>query len=117
LTTRDSGPPPGDPLSRPGLGQRQLTPRYISPAYSFALIKLPRVFRHFEAADEVGIARHSAHLIADAVCLLRRQECRPFADELLPHGLFVLNAFREGKIRPALLARICRLTLLLVPLS
>jgi hypothetical protein len=26
------------------------------PSYLFALIELPRVFRHFEAADEVGIA-------------------------------------------------------------
>jgi hypothetical protein len=37
------------------------------PSLLIALIKLPRVLRHFEAADEVGIARHSAHLLADAI--------------------------------------------------
>ena len=59
---------------------------------SLALIELSRVFRHFEAADEVGIARHSAHLLADAIGLLRRQKHRPLVDEYLPHGLFALNA-------------------------
>jgi hypothetical protein len=49
------------------------------------------------------------HLIADAVGIFRRQKRRPFVGEFLSHGLFVLNAFREGKIRPALLGRICRL--------
>jgi len=93
-------------------GQRQIT-----PGYPFALIKLSRVFRHFEAADEVGIARHSAHLLADAIGLFRRQKRRPFVDEFLPHvvdeflphGLFALNALRESKIRPALLGRSRRL--------
>jgi hypothetical protein len=37
------------------------------------------------------------------------QLVRPFVDEFLPHRLFALNAFRESKIRPALLGRICRL--------
>ena len=60
---------------------RQVTQRQILPTYSLALIELSSVFRHLEAADEVGIARQSSPLRTDAIGLFRRQKCRPFVDE------------------------------------
>src|ERR1700722_3783024 len=58
-------------------------------------VQLPYVARHFEAANETGVARQSASLRSDAAGLLCRLKGRPFARELLPDALLALHASRE----------------------
>jgi hypothetical protein len=91
-------------LAAPATSQRQITP----PGYSLDLIKLSRVFRHFEAPDEVGIARHSAHSICSPTQFVFS------VGKNVDHSLtsfcqFALNALRESKVRAALLGRVCGL--------
>jgi hypothetical protein len=97
----------GEDVHRGSIGYRLRNAE--GPRSLLALIELPRISRHLETSDEVGITCHSTRFRSDTIGLFRRQKRRPFTGEFLPHGLFALNALRESKIRPALFGWICSL--------
>ena len=68
-----------------------------------ALIELTRVSRHFEATDEIGIARCARRFGTDAIGLFARQKHRPFVDQFFAASpvRFAHIARKQDSARPS----------------